>query len=246
MKNFTTKLLAIGISAVLLTSAFTACQKTKEAPEQPKEQTVQPEEEEQNTHIGTGSWAAAEDTTVTDELRAIFEEAISKVDGYFFESVALLGTQVVAGTNYAILCQPTIVAHDATGSYVITYINVDPSGEASLLRDDRVVLPGTENIDPSAGMMTGGWAYTESIEITDDIEAVMTKATETLTGASYKAIANIGTQVVAGLNHAILCQVTPVVPDGTATYALVYIYEDLDGNCTITATEDIIFDATGN
>ena len=69
----------------------------------------------------------------------------------------------------------------------------------------------------------------------------MEAATTTLTGAVYEPVAYVGSQCVAGTNHAILCRVLPSVSglSTPAALAIVYVYEDLDGNCEITSTEDI-------
>ena len=232
MKNYTTRLMAIGLSAAILTCGIEACGKITNDPDQPVSQTEQNETAPNN---GTGSWSTAESTEVTAELRAIFDSAVSQLDGYFHEPVAYLGSQIVAGTNHAFLCKSGIVAQNAANEYVITYIYVDTSGNASFLGDETLRLPGTGSGDN----LEGGWYYSDSAEVTPDIGTVLANASETLTGASYEAVAYIGSQVVAGTNHAVLCRMTPSVPDSASSYVLVYIYEDLDGNCEITETLDI-------
>ena len=238
MKNFTTKLLTLGISAILLTGCLTACKVNNNGK---IDANVKINGEEViNTEIqigGTGSWQYAESSAVTPELEKYFKEAISKIDGYSHIPVALLATQVVAGTNYCFLCTSTIQANTAAKEMRIAYINVDPSGNAEFLNDDMILLPGIGE----GGDKVGGWSYAESTEITDDMKKVMEKATETLTGATYEPVAYIGSQVVAGTNHAILCKCLPSVPasDVKAQYVLVYVYEDLQGNCQITETTDI-------
>ena len=129
-------------------------------------------------------------------------------------------------------------AQNAAKEMRLTYINVDPSGSATFLKDDVLKLPGVDD----KGDKVGGWAYAESTEITADIKKVVEKATETLTGATYEPIAYIGSQVVAGTNHAILCKSTPSVAElnGATTYVLIYVYEDLQGNCEITETTDVV------
>ena len=237
MKTFT-KLLALGITAVLLTGCLTAC-KVKNNGKINANVNINGEEVI-NTEIvigSTGSWQFAESTAVTADHEKIFKEAISKIDGYFHTPVALLATQVVAGTNYCFLCTSTIQANNAAKEMRITYINVDPSGSASFIKDETLLLPGVNE----GGDKVGGWAYAESAEITDAIKKVMEKATETLTGATYEPVAYVGSQVVAGTNHAILCKCVPSVPsaDNSANYVLVYVYEDLQGNCQITETTDV-------
>ena len=83
-------------------------------------------------------------------------------------------------------------------------------------------------------ILLGGYQRAESPEITDEIKALVEKASETLLGAEYTPVAYIASQVVAGRNHRILCKITPVVPEAVSTYAIIVIYEDLQGNATIT------------
>ena len=77
--------------------------------------------------------------------------------------------------------------------------------------------------------------------ITENVKKVLDKATETLTGATYTPVAYIGSQVVAGTNHAILCKSTPSVAElkDPGSFILVTVYEDLQGKCEITETKEI-------
>lgn len=81
----------------------------------------------------------------------------------------------------------------------------------------------------------GGWTpfVQEARELPEDAQAAFDKALEHLVGAVYTPVALLSTQVVAGKNYCILCQVAPVVPDPVPTWALVYIYADLQGNAEI-------------
>ena len=87
--------------------------------------------------------------------------------------------------------------------------------------------------------LVGGWSVAESTEITDENKAVFDKAMEGLLGVDYEPVAYLGSQVVAGLNHCFLCKATVVYPDAVPTLVLVYIYEDLDGNATVTNIADL-------
>ena len=84
----------------------------------------------------------------------------------------------------------------------------------------------------NAEAMTGGWENVphETAELPADAQAAFDKAVDGLVGAEYVPVALMSTQVVAGTNYCILCQITPIVPNATSTWALVYIYADLDGN----------------
>jgi hypothetical protein len=95
----------------------------------------------------------------------------------------------------------------------------------------------TEQQEP-AGMpedepISGGWANTEDPAMTDELRAIFEKALAELVGVNYTPIACLGTQVVAGTNYCFLAQATVVYPDAKPTYALVYVYQDLQGGATV-------------
>ena len=226
MKNIT-RFLALGLTATLMLGSFTACNAKVKANVNVNGSEVI------NTVISTGSWKIDELNKVSVEHKKIFEEAVGQLDGYFYEPVALLGTQLVSGTNYAFVCQPTTVGKSAMNSLVITYIYVDTSGNASFIGDERIVLPGTENDN---GQLAGGWSYVESTEVTPKIKKMFEDIQAYNGDPTYIPIVNVGTQVVAGTNHAVLCKVTK---DGNTSLVLVYVYEDLEGICQVTNTEDI-------
>lgn len=96
--------------------------------------------------------------------------------------------------------------------------------------------------------LAGGWtANAENpTVIPDDVKAAFDKAMETLAGVGYEPVAYLGSQLVAGMNYCLLCTATVVAPDAVPTYALVYIYADLEGNATVSRVEDIVFDAVGS
>ena len=238
MKDNMKKILTLGLASGIIISTLTACKVDKDI-------NINAEvkvngEEVINKHIGTGSWEVSETHAVTEDMNKIFNDAVSELDGYYYEPVALLGTQLVSGTNYCFLCRPALSANNAMNSLVCTYIYVDTQGNASFIEDRRVVLPGTDSDDNSGVPVPGGWSYAGSNAVTDDINKIMDKASETLTGAVYIPVAYIGSQVVAGTNHAVLCRMEPSVSglDSPASLVIVYIYEDLQGNCSISETVD--------
>ena len=92
--------------------------------------------------------------------------------------------------------------------------------------------------------MVGGWVNTphEAGELPTEAQVAFDKALEGLVGAEYVPVTLMSSQVVAGTNYCILCQITPVIPDATPTWALVYIYADLDGNAEITNVYELYID----
>ena len=96
----------------------------------------------------------------------------------------------------------------------------------------------------SAETMAGGWQNVpcEAATLPEDAQAAFDKALEGMDGAVYTPVALLSTQVVAGTNYCILCQITPVVPNPAPTWALVYIYADLQGNAEIMNVYDLYID----
>ena len=99
-------------------------------------------------------------------------------------------------------------------------------------------------VSANAETMAGGWSpvVQEAGQLPEDAQAAFDKALEQLDGATYTPVALLSTQVVAGTNYCILCQITPVVPDPVPTWALVYIYADLQGNAEIMNVYELYID----
>lgn len=81
--------------------------------------------------------------------------------------------------------------------------------------------------------ITGGWQTSKSAEITSELRAVFDKALDGFVGVGYEPIAYLGSQIVAGTNHAFFCKAQVVYPNAQPYFAIVFIYEDLDGNAEI-------------
>ena len=177
-----------------------------------------------------GGWTRAESPEVPGEVKALLEKAAEKLLGAEYEPVALIGSQVVAGTNYQLLCRITPVVPDAVPHYAIVTLYEDPDGNASITD----ILESQAEGEALPGELTGAWENPESPVMTDEAKAAMDKALEKLVGADYKPIALLATQIVSGTNYSILCQVTPVVPDAESSFAIVHVYRDLEGNAEIT------------
>ena len=99
-------------------------------------------------------------------------------------------------------------------------------------------------VSATAETMAGGWSpvVQEAGKLPEDAQAVFDKALEKSDGATYIPVALLSTQVVAGTNYCILCQITPAVPDSVPTWALVYIYADLQGNAEIMNVYELYID----
>ena len=89
--------------------------------------------------------------------------------------------------------------------------------------------------------LCGGWTPSADPTITEKLQALFEKGTDTLTGVRYIPVAYLGSQVVAGTNHAFLCRTVTAYPgslDLAPAYAMVYLYEDLSGSVSILSIAD--------
>ena len=100
-----------------------------------------------------------------------------------------------------------------------------------------IELPGAGDADSNP--IPGGWSYADDPSVDEKTASVVDKATEKLLGAEYEPVAYIGSQVVAGMNHAVLCRITAISPDAEDGYALLYIYEDLNGGVEVLEINEI-------
>ena len=178
---------------------------------------------------------------VTGRKEAAAEMVLRDSEPVDYAPIAYLGSQVVAGTNHAFLVKGTLVVPSRPVSYALVYLYEDLQGNVTILTiADLPIVPqedGTLAL-PEEGLM-GGWYYAEDPAFTDEDEAKLEAALQNQVGASYAIVANVGEQVVAGLNRCLLVQVTPVVPDAQPHFALAYVYTDLEGNSSLTQVIDL-------
>ena len=115
--------------------------------------------------------------------------------------------------------------------------SLQPYGNANyyIVTEQLVMLDGPDSI------RVGGWEPSADPAVTEELQAVFEKGMSTLTGTSLTPVAYLGSQLVAGRNHAFLCQVGTAYPgtlDADPAYAIAYLYEDLQGNVSILNIED--------
>lgn len=93
------------------------------------------------------------------------------------------------------------------------------------------------NLDYEEGAV-GAWQEAESPAMTEEATAAFNKATEGFVGVDYVPVTLLSTQTVAGTNYRILCEATTVYPGAEMHYAVVNVYESLEGNANIISATD--------
>ncbi len=169
------------------------------------------------------------------EVREAYDKAMKDyADAASCTPLAYLGSQVVAGLNYAFLCR---MSGDSV-SLNIVKIYRDLQGNASVTEVNAFDLAAcldSEEQGPDQPALLGGWSSDEACGagLDEAAQTAFEKAAEGLLGVNYTPLACLGTQVVAGTNYAILCKAVPVVQDPHASLAVMKIYADLSGGAEL-------------
>ena len=189
-----------------------------------------------------GGWTIAEDNynpAIDSTAAEVFDKAFEAYLGESFEPLALLGTQVVSGTNYMYFCKGTMSDADATQEYAVVTVYNDLENNAEVSNvvsfDLNTYCSSSDSQGTETGL-AGGWTVVEPAEaasLPSDIQKVFDSALEGFTGAGYTPVALLATQVVSGTNYAFLCTQTLVTADPVTNYAVVTIYNTLDDQASI-------------
>lgn len=124
---------AVMLMGTVMSAGRVYAAETTEAQETTDQEMGQEAEAEAAPGMLMGGWSASADPAVTEEVTAVFEKATEGLLGVAYTPVACLGTQVVAGTNYCILCQAAPVVQDPAPYYVLMYIYANLEGGAEIL-----------------------------------------------------------------------------------------------------------------
>ena len=186
----------------------------------------------------TGSWmleysfggaqiAEQEVVVHDDNTMDVMDEDESTIGSWAFDGETMMLTN--EGEN--ITLKWDAASQQLTGEY--SGLNVTMS------RSDN------QSEEADSAMLAGGWTVAEDPTVTDKINnkfqlAMDSYQTGTITIA-YTPVAVLGTQVVAGTNHAFLCQATVVAPDAVPSWKIVFLYQDLQGNVSVLNIADFDF-----
>ena len=132
--------------------------------------------------------------------------------GATFTPVWYVGSQIVNGTNHFLICEETRTTKNETVCIVGLVVNIPL---------DSVGGEGAEIVE-----------VIERVTLPKEIQTAFDKAMKNFVGASYKPIAYIGSQVVKGVNHFILCQATGIYPNAKP-YAAVVVINIFEEKATI-------------
>ena len=219
------KLFAIIFSALLVCS-FAACGQNSSSQTSTEAAATTAAQDataaESGSEVIAGGYTDAASPEVPDSVKSVFAKATETLTGVGYEPVAYLGSQVVAGTNHLILCKATPTTAEPKSTYALVTLFEGLNGEAEIT---NVIESSVNAAGAADGETTGAYTAPEKPGVTDEAKAALEKALN-------------GTQVVSGTNYMLLCKITTVTAEPVSHYSIVTVYEDLEGNASISETHD--------
>ena len=143
------------------------------------------------------------ENTIEEENLKIFNAATQNYTNMKLTPVAILGEQVVAGTNYMFLAST-----DSGFKMVVVYHDLEDKSTITQVNDFDVLKYVNENIELKRENLVGGWnAYipAKPIMLDEKTQNIFDKATEKLVGVTYLPITILAEQNKSGTNYAFLC-----------------------------------------
>ena len=87
--------------------------------------------------------------------------------------------------------------------------------------------------DPEVVVDPSEWETTDTPALTEETTTLFYKAFGNLLGVNYVPLVYLGKQVITGTVHTYLARATVIYPGAKETYALVFLYEEPNGNVRI-------------
>jgi hypothetical protein len=127
-----------------------------------------------DTNTGDTSIDAKENA----DAKKAYEKAFDGLQGDTFETIAFLGSQVVAGTNYCYLCRETSDEADPMTSYVLVYVYEDLKGNTQItdikdifpFSDDDASIEEYDETEEDDCQSVGDVAYDDETEASAETE----------------------------------------------------------------------------
>ena len=175
------------------------------------------------------------------DAMSAFEAAFPNGYNYtHYEPIALLGTQVVSGTNYLYLCKSTWTDYQENVSFVLLQIYQDLSGKSEVM-GSAILFPTEESREEGEDYIDNTGSY-----LPENIPAIQNAFKEAVPdneNVSYIPLAYIGKHTQEGKpeEDVIFTAKDPRGTDAKISYELFYITKDKNGKAKLVKTEDVVF-----
>ena len=175
------------------------------------------------------------------DAMSAFEAAFRNGYNYtHYEPIALLGTQVVSGTNYLYLCKSTWTDYQENVSFVLLQIYQDLSGKSEVM-GSAILFPTEESREEGEDYIDNTGSY-----LPENIPAIQNAFEEAVPddeNVSYIPLAYIGKHSQEGKSEedVIFTAKKSKGKDAKTSYVLLYIAKDKNGKAKLVKTEDVEF-----
>ncbi len=164
--------------------------------------------------MSLGSWEVhvvvdAMPQKVATAIGALQEQLV----GAEYTPIAYLGSQLVNGTNHAVLAEQVLTTGRDTKNIVLLIFN-EKGMDCTLVNIERVV---------EGGYGEGGVEINVKADLPEDAKKAFDEALTEFVGSSIKPFAFLGSQVVKGIDYIFAAEVAPVVEDPKSKVAVVTI-----------------------
>ena len=170
-----------------------------------------------------------------------FEAAFPNGYNYtHYEPIALLGTQVVSGTNYLYLCKSTWTDYQENVSFVLLQIYQDLSGKSEVM-GSAILFPTEESREEGEDYIDNTGSY-----LPENIPAIQNAFKEAVPNdenVSYIPLAYIGKHTQEGKpeEDVIFTAKKSKGKDAKTSYVLLYIGSGKGGKAKLVKTEEVQF-----
>ena len=170
-----------------------------------------------------------------------FEAAFPNGYNYtHYEPIALLGTQVVSGTNYLYLCKSTWTDYQENVSFVLLQIYQDLSGKSEVM-GSAILFPTEESREEGEDYIDNTGSY-----LPENIPAIQNAFTEAVPdneNVSYIPLAYIGKHTQEGKpeEDVIFTAKKSKGKDAKTNYELLYIGSGKGGKAKLVKAENVVF-----
>ncbi|MBR2830560.1 MAG: hypothetical protein IKE68_08440 [Solobacterium sp.] len=241
--------------AALLVCGMTACTKKEEPAPEPTEETAAEAAEEtaeaevlEETKETVGAWEVFADAyakNMTDDDKNHFDAALEGLTGVGYTPIAVLARQVVSGENTAYLALGTTVTADPVTDFYIAVVYTNLQGESEITSIKKIDMNDVRLAEQKpAGELLGGWTaegYGRPGCMSAEGESAMSMALAGFTGTYMMPVAQLGQQVVSGMNFRYLLSggdMTESEPEPAVVY-FGEVYMDTEGKAELTTLQPL-------
>ena len=185
-----------------------------------------------------GKWVMNKEevnVTFSEEVQKILDNVLPSYRSAELKPVALLGRQVVAGTNYMFLCK-TEVDGETIYKMIVVYNDLEGYSTITYNNDFDVTKYAGKEISLEAEELVGGWEATidETSYLEEKVQTTFNEATSKIIGVTYYPITVLAT---SNNNYAILCFGKMADQNGTVGVYVVTLNADKSEISSIAAVD---------